>query len=131
MRLLPADRNCGGSLHQLTCLNPAPHDLMMTNSKLMRLLRSYGRYLAEECGYIQLDGMPADGDVGSRRLQLESLFVPLHLDINETVKAATVGAVLTDNPALLCSPRRAAENQLCLSALPSPMPIRPARAGHG
>ncbi|HEX9918852.1 MAG TPA: NACHT domain-containing protein, partial [Pyrinomonadaceae bacterium] len=69
-------------------------------------LKAYQRYLTEECGYIQLDGLPADGDVGSRRLQLESLFVPLHLDINEQVKRQQVGAVLTDHPrlALLAAP---------------------------
>ncbi|MEA2338092.1 MAG: hypothetical protein QOE82_2099 [Thermoanaerobaculia bacterium] len=40
----------------------------------------YLRYLSEQCGEIQLAGLPADEEVGSRRLRLEKLFVPLHLD---------------------------------------------------
>ena len=41
------------------------------------MLAAYAKYLTDECGSIQLDGLPADGDAGSRRLRLESLFVPL------------------------------------------------------
>jgi len=70
---------------------------------------AYGQYLANECGYIQLDGLPADSDVGSRRLRLENLFVPLHLDV--TIRAAgeqrrierqPVGVVLADHPRSRC-----------------------------
>ncbi|MDQ1591540.1 MAG: hypothetical protein QOG71_2167 [Pyrinomonadaceae bacterium] len=104
--IIAADRDCGGSLHQLTCLNPVPRRPADDPQQVNDALKAYERYLTEECGYIQLDGLPADGDVGSRRLQLESLFVPLHLDINEQVKRQQVGAVLTDHPrlALLAAP---------------------------
>jgi hypothetical protein len=99
--IIAADRDCGGSLHQLTCLNPAPRRPADDPQQVNDALKAYERYLTEECGYIQLDGLPADGDVGSRRLQLESLFVPLHLDINKQVKHQQVGAVLTDHPRLI------------------------------
>ncbi len=104
--VIASDRTCGGSLHQLTCINPAPPQPADDKQQIDETLKAYGRYLAEECGYIQLDGMPADGDVGSRRLQLESLFVPLHLDIDEKTKRQQVGAALNDNPhlALLAPP---------------------------
>jgi hypothetical protein len=104
--IIATDRNCGGSLHQLTCLNPVPRRPADDPQQVNDALKAYERYLTEECGYIQLDGLPADGDVGSRRLQLESLFVPLHLDIDEQVKRQQVGAVLTDHPrlALLAAP---------------------------
>jgi len=104
--IIAADRTCDGSLHQLSCLNPVPPPPADDEQKVNEALKAYGRYLAEECGYIQLDGMPADGDVGSRRLRLESLFVPLHLDINEQTKRQSVGAALTDHPrlALLAPP---------------------------
>lgn len=39
----------------------------------------YFHYLETECGEIQLDGLPADEELGSRRLELEKLFVPLHV----------------------------------------------------
>jgi hypothetical protein len=104
--VIAADRNCGGALHQLTCLNPAPAPTENDAQQVQEALVAYRRYLKEECGFIHLDGMPADGDVGSRRLQLENLFVPLHLDLGEQQKRQAVGAVLNDHPrlALLASP---------------------------
>ena len=39
----------------------------------------YFRYLTTVCGEIQLDGLPANEQIGTRRLQLESLFVPMRL----------------------------------------------------
>jgi len=37
----------------------------------------YQKWIEEECGFIQLDGLPTDGDLGATRLKLENLFVPL------------------------------------------------------
>jgi hypothetical protein len=39
----------------------------------------YIEYLINEYGYITLEGLPADQEVGSRSLRLESIFVPLSL----------------------------------------------------
>jgi hypothetical protein len=104
--VIAADRRCGGSLHALSCINPAPVRQADNARQVDDALKAYERYLTEECGYIHLDGLPADNEVGSRRLQLESLFVPLHLDINEEVKRKQVGTVLNDHPrlALLAPP---------------------------
>lgn len=84
-----------------------------TDPRVTEALAAYRRYLASECGSIQLDGLPADAEVGSRRLRLESLFVPLHLDLTIKEKSETkklerrpVGPVLAEHPrlALLASP---------------------------
>ena len=40
----------------------------------------YIEYLIKEYGYITLEGLPADQEVGSRSLRLESIFVPLSLE---------------------------------------------------
>jgi len=104
--IIAADKDCGGTLHTLICLNPAPVAAPPDDAAIQAAITAYRHYLTEECGYIQLDGLPADTDVGSRRLQLENLFVPLHLDINEELKRQPVGTVLTKYPrlALLAAP---------------------------
>jgi hypothetical protein len=111
--VIAADRLCGGELHRLSCLNPAPPPGADSDPRVASALTVYQQYLENECGFIQLDGLPADTEVGSRRLRLESLFVPLHLDV--TVKAYSeqrelkrqpAGAILAEYPrlALLAAP---------------------------
>jgi predicted NACHT family NTPase len=51
----------------------------ITDSQIEAARRRYFDFLEVECGAIQLEGLPADQDVGTRRMRLESLFVPLHL----------------------------------------------------
>lgn len=41
----------------------------------------YLKWLEEECGFIQLDGLPADTDLSATRMKLERLFVPLNVTI--------------------------------------------------
>ncbi len=43
-------------------------------------LAHYRRWLGEECGYIQLDGLPADNDLSATKLRLERLFTPLNVE---------------------------------------------------
>ncbi|MBN2130266.1 MAG: NACHT domain-containing protein [Sedimentisphaerales bacterium] len=108
-----SDRDCGGAVGGLVCLNPEPLPGLDTDPRVAQALAAYGQYLANECGFIQLDGLPADNDVGSRRLKLENLFVPLHLDVTVTVDSEQrkmerrpVGLVLSEHPrlALLAAP---------------------------
>ena len=77
--VIEADRTIDGTLHLLACLNPEPVVAPAADQLASAAVAEYYRFLAAECGYILLDGLPADADVGSRRLQLENLFVPLHL----------------------------------------------------
>jgi hypothetical protein len=79
--VIQGDRQCGGQLHQLLCLNPQPIGTSKGKEDIPAALAAYRRYIENECGYIHLDGLPADGDVGSTRLRLENLFVPQHLSL--------------------------------------------------
>lgn len=58
----------------------------------------YLNYLLDECRNIQLDGLPADGDVISRPLALEALYVPLRLKpvLQESRVAAPLGPSLAN-----------------------------------
>ena len=49
----------------------------------------YRKWLGEECGYIHLDGLPADSDLSATRLKLERLFVPLQAIYLSQHKAKT------------------------------------------
>ena len=111
--VVAADRDCGGGMCRLRCLNPEPLPGSDTDQRVAKALAAYRQYLTNECGFIQLDGLPADSDVGSRRLRLENLFVPLHLDVTVSVggeqkkmERQPVGATLSDHPrlALLAAP---------------------------
>lgn len=111
--VVASDRDCGGWIGKLVCLNPEPLPGSDTDAPVAQALAAYDQYLRSECGFIQLDGLPADSDVGSRRLRLESLFVPLHLDVSVTVGGETkkmdrqeVGVALSGYPrlALLAAP---------------------------
>src|ERR1017187_9641326 len=74
--VIDADRLCGGTLHSLQYLAPAtpPPDRLALAAKSAD---AYRKWLGEECGYIHLDGLPADTDLSATRLNLERLFVPL------------------------------------------------------
>jgi hypothetical protein len=76
--LIAADKAAGGSLHSLLYLEP-PRNLHTVEQKITAARQAYLDYLKKECGEIQLDGLPADEEIGSHTLGLESLFVPLHL----------------------------------------------------
>jgi NACHT domain-containing protein/restriction endonuclease len=78
-----------GRLAALHCLNPALTPVIDSDSRVAEALLAYRQYLTNECGFIQLDGLPADTDVGSRRLRLENLFIPLHLDTKVGKKKKT------------------------------------------
>jgi energy-coupling factor transporter ATP-binding protein EcfA2 len=111
--LIAADRECGGLLHGLKILNPDTSASSTDDTE--KAIEAYRRYIASECGFIQLDGMPADAEVASHHLKLEALFVPMYLDIlrrltvghtkKRTARRA-VGSVLRKNPriALLAPP---------------------------
>ena len=78
-QVVAADRSRAGSLHKLKYL-PPKHVTSASQRDVDAALAKYHTYLASECGQIVLDGLPADNDMGARRLKLEALFVPLHLE---------------------------------------------------
>lgn len=73
-----ADRSVGGHLHTLDYLSPDA-ELGVSAEECTKAHNWYLQYLENECGGIVLDGLPAEQEVRSRRLALESLFVPLHV----------------------------------------------------
>jgi hypothetical protein len=100
--IIEADRTVGGTMHKLACLNPEPVIAPNTDQQIAAALAKYSEYLNAECGYILLDGLPADAEVGSQRLRLENLFVPLHLIVANRTDgplASEAGAENVDVPA--------------------------------
>jgi hypothetical protein len=122
--VIEADQTVGGILQTLTCLNPQLVVTPAADQLASAALAKYYQHLGAECGYILLDGLPADAEVGSRKLRLENLFVPLHLvvrgngdvprgtgpdseaETRRSEKRQPVGEVLAESPrlAILASP---------------------------
>jgi len=75
--ILAADQDVGGHLSSLQRLRTGRDPECVERQELAR--RQYYAYLAREYGHITLEGLPADQEVGSRRISLDELFVPLHL----------------------------------------------------
>jgi hypothetical protein len=74
-KIMLADESVGGNmktLQHLAPISPGNRDELQNSC-----LELYKSWLSEECGFIQLDGLPADSDLSSARLKLERLFVPL------------------------------------------------------
>lgn len=76
-----SDQLVGGDLHTLEYLPPPGHPSIL-DKQVKEAHEKYLHYLEQECGDITLERMPADQEVGSRRLNLENIFVPLHLVIS-------------------------------------------------
>lgn len=74
--VIKADKHCGGSLGSLKYLSPP--SLKDEDVRIrLKVAENYRQWLDKECGYIYLDGMPADTELSATRLKLERLFVPL------------------------------------------------------
>jgi hypothetical protein len=76
-RALTYDRLSGGILHKLHYMEPVESET--DPAQVAQARAAYLRWLAEECGSMQLDGLPADSDLSVKRMKLEHLFVPLRL----------------------------------------------------
>ncbi len=77
--IIQSDMSVGGTLHSLTYLRP-PGEPSISEEQIHQAKTKYFEYLAVECGEITMEGLPADQEVGSRRLKLENIFVPLYLE---------------------------------------------------
>ncbi|MGB3904720.1 MAG: NACHT domain-containing protein, partial [Anaerolineae bacterium] len=77
--IIASDKSVAGRLHSLSYLAPAVQASQL-KSQIDTARTRYFEYLASECGGITLEGLPADQDIGQRRLKLESIFVPLYLE---------------------------------------------------
>lgn len=74
--ILDLDRHAGGKLHSLRYIAP-PGPPPGRAELLSRSLEHHRHWIAEDFGFIHLDGLPADTDLSATRLKLERLFVPL------------------------------------------------------
>jgi hypothetical protein len=115
--VIAADRRSRGSLYKLSYLAP-PDPTPDRNALLAQVDANYRRWIGEEFGSIQLDGLPADTDLSATRLKLERLFVPLkvtyqpepadHPDLEQTLRTMifSIGEMLAGTPrlALLAAP---------------------------
>lgn len=77
--IIKVDREVGGKLESLEYLPPKLKDSIDQN-RIKEAKTKYLEYLSNECGEITLEGLPADQEVGSKRLNLENIFVPLYLE---------------------------------------------------
>jgi Lon protease-like protein/energy-coupling factor transporter ATP-binding protein EcfA2 len=77
-QIMEIDKECERVLQGLTYLRP--HYPGSVSEHLIDEVRQrYFKYLEAECGEIQFDGLPMDGEIAGRRVYLERLFVPQHL----------------------------------------------------
>ncbi len=76
--VIQAGRKCKGSLHRLKYLSP-PSPGPDRETIAAAAVERYRKWIAADCGDIQLDGLPADADLSAFRMKLERLFVPLKL----------------------------------------------------
>lgn len=101
--VVDADREVEGVLHTLLYLAPppSPPDRVALRDTA---IRRYSGWLTEECGYIQLDGLPADSDLSATRMKLERLFVPLKVVVEK--QTVSVGHFIDScqHAALLATP---------------------------
>ncbi len=120
-RALTYDRLSGGILHTLHYMEPV--EPKADPADVARARAAYLRWVTDECGTMQLDGLPADADLSVKRMKLEDLFVPLRLELygeqqlsmdfdllsepqGRPERVETVGTMLESNPrlAILAAP---------------------------
>ncbi|WP_078652453.1 NACHT domain-containing protein [Streptomyces sp. NRRL F-525] len=75
--IVEADANSARNFTGLTYV--APRDVPDSSPRQDQATVSYFAYLERECGGVTLEGLPADQEVGGKRIRLESIYVPLHL----------------------------------------------------
>ena len=77
--IIQSDLSVGGHLHSLEYLPPSI-EASTSEGQIQQAKTEYFDYIAAECGEMTLEGLPADQEVGSRRLKLENIFVPMYLE---------------------------------------------------
>jgi len=78
-RVRKDDDKSAQALKELTYLEPPTSDSTLDISRIESAIDRYHTYLESEYGSIQIEGLPTDQELGTRRLKLEELYTPLHL----------------------------------------------------
>ena len=110
-QVIRADEQSNAVLTGLQYLAP-PRAKSDSTGLAWSAMQHYQRWLEQECGFIQLDGLPADSDLSAMRIKMERLFIPLKaicLPDNESGHIPTgnappenqpIGNILRDAPRL-------------------------------
>src|SRR3972149_8495426 len=114
--IIKCDSSVGGTLHSLIYLHP-PIESSVSEAHISQAKTKYFEYLESECGEITLEGMPADQDVGSRRLKLENIFVPLYLEPSSEHKQDSPTSTREEQDAPDPEERVPVGNLLCQSVI--------------
>ncbi|PJJ79217.1 NACHT domain-containing protein [Mucilaginibacter auburnensis] len=75
--LISIDAKTNSLLRDLILI-PGDSDSSQITPSKQETTKKYFKYLENECGEIQFEGLPTDKEAGAVRVQLESIFVPLH-----------------------------------------------------
>jgi NACHT domain/Restriction endonuclease len=75
-KIVNIDRELGGNLFDSTYLD----EQSTATGSVEEANNRYREYLCRELGEITLEGLPADEEVGARRIALEDLYVPLEVE---------------------------------------------------
>ncbi|MBD1365789.1 NACHT domain-containing protein [Mucilaginibacter sp. ZT4R22] len=111
--LISLDRNNNGLLNGLQRVLQ-PEGVASTNTSMEETKQKYYKYLENECGEIQFEGLPTDKEAGSVKVKLESIFVPIQLaqikditgNATESENQLSIGSILSNNQkvAILAKP---------------------------
>jgi len=108
-KIIEKDRNLKNIFADLSVLNK---DNQYGNNEDQVLTRKhYFKYLENELGEIQFEGLPTDKEAGAVKVKLENIFVPLHLKQNQQTRkngqlefemeiSETIGNILSENSRL-------------------------------
>lgn len=83
--IVAIDNKINKLFNGLSLLNSdVPTEFSKQNLETTR--KKYFKYLENELGEIQFEGLPTDKEAGSVKVKLESIFVPLHLSQNQKLR---------------------------------------------
>ena len=100
--VIKLDKKNKNVLYGLQYMQPAK-DSLLSQDNLEEAQEKYFKYLENELGEIQFEGLPTDKEAGSVKVKLENIFVPLHLNLikeqleldEDLASRDTIGEVLT------------------------------------
>lgn len=83
--IISTDNNLSKIFDGLTLLNKEESNVIIDRN-LNETEKKYFKYLKNELGEIQFEGLPTDKEAGSVKVKLENIFVPLHLTQSQSRK---------------------------------------------
>ncbi|MFA6197516.1 MAG: NACHT domain-containing protein [Sulfurimonas sp.] len=88
-KIITIDKTLSNKFKGLTYIAPKEEEKMISMANEAK--EKYFKYIQNECGEIQFEGLPTDKDAGSVKIELENIFEPLHLEeIKESIDKAEI-----------------------------------------